>query len=322
MAFCDQCGASVSYEDVHCPRCGALLPWASDEWDEDFREEPDSFSAGSDDPWGRYGTNTDQDRRFQDTYDGYGTSKNGRRNRDEKDNNSQVKVLAIIAICIGVGVLGMALGVSAYMKKKDRAATEAAMTQTAEISSVGDTTPIQAGTSPDIVVTAPPTVTPTPTPTPTQIATPTPTPVPVRTVTPTPAPVVQTPVPTPVVQTPVPTPIPQPTAAPQQPEPAPQPAGSASTEGQIFPESSSRLLTDAEINSLNADNVQYAINELYARHGRIFVSPEWAAYYSKFSWYTPSLTKEQWDAIGGDNIFSDIEMQNHNRLAQRRDALK
>ena len=119
-----------------------------------------------------------------------------------------------------------------------------------------------------------PTNTPTPTP-----ATPTPT-VPTNTPTPTPT----TPTPTP---TPVPTSPPVPTAAPT-PTPAPRPSVEtiscyngvqAPADEFVFPYSSQRYLTQAELNTLigNGDpdymhmRSQLAINEIFARYGYTFV---------------------------------------------------
>lgn len=38
----------------------------------------------------------------------------------------------------------------------------------------------------------------------------------------------------------------------------------------ILPESSERALTDADVQGMSYDDLQMAINEIYARHGRIF----------------------------------------------------
>ena len=69
----------------------------------------------------------------------------------------------------------------------------------------------------------------------------------------------------------------------------------ADTQGQIFPDSSSRLLTESEVRRLSTDEVQSAINEIYARNGYLFKSDEIYNFYSQYSWYNP-VTGSQEDA--------------------------
>jgi hypothetical protein len=59
----------------------------------------------------------------------------------------------------------------------------------------------------------------------------------------------------------------------------------------IFPESSSRLLTATDLQPLSKDNLRIARNEIFARHGRYFNSPDLTAYFSRFPWYRPN----NWD---------------------------
>ena len=85
--------------------------------------------------------------------------------------------------------------------------------------------------------------------------------------------------------------------------------------GQIFPDSSTRSLSDAEINSLSADQLQQAINEIWARNGYIFKSDYWNDYYSQFDWYHGTIPSDQFDAASNLN---EIERDNCDRLAARR----
>ena len=71
---------------------------------------------------------------------------------------------------------------------------------------------------------------------------------------------------------------------------------SAGDGGFIFPDSSSRYLTDVEIASrlstIGGSPVSYsfaqdAINEIYARHGYVFRTPNIRDYYKAQSWYSP-----------------------------------
>ena len=55
----------------------------------------------------------------------------------------------------------------------------------------------------------------------------------------------------------------------------------------IFPYSSEAYIDEAEVYYLTDDELQEAINELYARNGRIFDDEEIQAYFSSKSWYVP-----------------------------------
>lgn len=55
----------------------------------------------------------------------------------------------------------------------------------------------------------------------------------------------------------------------------------------VFPYSSQAYIDETEAYYLTDDELQEAINELYARHGRIFDDEEIQAYFSSKSWYVP-----------------------------------
>ena len=89
--------------------------------------------------------------------------------------------------------------------------------------------------------------------------------------------------------------------------------GSAPTgqEGCLLPESSSRLVTQADIAGFTTAQIQTAVNEIYARHGYLFKTPEVLQYFNQFSWY---------NGVNGDmqsvyDSMSDIEKKNVNFLA-------
>ena len=54
---------------------------------------------------------------------------------------------------------------------------------------------------------------------------------------------------------------------------------------QVFPDSSDRLLTKDDISGKSWDNLRQGINEIYARHGYIFKTPEILKFFRNFSWY-------------------------------------
>lgn len=59
----------------------------------------------------------------------------------------------------------------------------------------------------------------------------------------------------------------------------------------IISDSNSRYLSSDEVDSFDSEKVRMAINELYARHGRVFTTPEIAAYFQSKSWYQPDESK-------------------------------
>ena len=113
-----------------------------------------------------------------------------------------------------------------------------------------------------------------------------------------------TPVPTEEV-TPIPTeePVPVPT---QEVTPVPTQAPVVVNDDYIIPDSSTRYLTNSDLNPLSEWEIRIARNEIYARHGRIFKSEEIASYFASKSWYIPSIPPEQFD----NSYLNAIEIEN------------
>ena len=57
----------------------------------------------------------------------------------------------------------------------------------------------------------------------------------------------------------------------------------------IFFDSDVRCLTENEVKKLDSKNIEYAINEIYARHGYIFKDEELRNYFHEKSWYSGSV---------------------------------
>ena len=91
------------------------------------------------------------------------------------------------------------------------------------------------------------------------------------------------------------------------------------SDGQVFPDSSTRKITDEEINRLSLSEIQDAINEIYARNGYIFNGQEYRSYYERFDWYHGTISSERFNEI---NEFNDIEYYNVEKMRVRRDMLK
>lgn len=70
--------------------------------------------------------------------------------------------------------------------------------------------------------------------------------------------------------------------------------------------SSSQLLTDTDVTGMTYDDLQMAINEIYARHGRTFSSETIQSYFDSMPWYNGTIAPEDFS----DSVFSSIEAQN------------
>lgn len=55
--------------------------------------------------------------------------------------------------------------------------------------------------------------------------------------------------------------------------------------GYILPDSDSRKLKKSDLAGMTAQQLSYAKNEIYARHGRVFKSSELQDYFNKKDWY-------------------------------------
>ena len=67
--------------------------------------------------------------------------------------------------------------------------------------------------------------------------------------------------------------------------PAPHAPESAHAPAQIFPDSSWRRLTRAEVDDLSAAELWIARNEIFARHGRVFRDARLQRHFRRYRWY-------------------------------------
>lgn len=79
----------------------------------------------------------------------------------------------------------------------------------------------------------------------------------------------------------------------------------------IFPESNNRFLTDDEIKSVDINVRQMAINEIYARHGRKFNTPEIQEYFDTKDWYKGSVEPEKFS----ESVLNAYEKMNIEAIA-------
>lgn len=85
--------------------------------------------------------------------------------------------------------------------------------------------------------------------------------------------------------------------------------GDALTGDYIIPDSNSKLLTDSDIEGLSAKELNYAKNEIYARHGRKFDSAELQSYFDSKSWYSGVYSPSEFDAESG-SLLNETEKKN------------
>jgi serine/threonine protein kinase len=87
--------------------------------------------------------------------------------------------------------------------------------------------------------------------------------------------------------------------------------------GERFPDTRNRVLTTAELQTWSTDQLQYAINEIFARHGGDFPDKKVHANFERFAWYhpQPGLSFDQIEAS-----LPYIEQQNVKTLGEARDT--
>lgn len=110
--------------------------------------------------------------------------------------------------------------------------------------------------------------------------------------------------------------IPEPTQAPTPLPDNPQGGENGPQNGDyFFPESDSRYLTDEEVSAYSSSDLELAKNEIYARHGRKFVTERIAEYFNNKSWYQGTVDPETFDAQQ-DSVFNEYEIANIGKIAQ------
>lgn len=86
-----------------------------------------------------------------------------------------------------------------------------------------------------------------------------------------------------------------PTEEPVQATKAQQSQSNGSDNSYIFSNSSSAYLSNSDVSALSDNNLTIALNEIYARRGRIFKDPALSSYFNSKSWYTPKYTQAEFD---------------------------
>ena len=81
----------------------------------------------------------------------------------------------------------------------------------------------------------------------------------------------------------------------------------------IIPDSNSRYLTESDIQNLSIREINYAKNEIYARHGRKFKSQELQTYFNSKSWYRGIIEPSDFR----QSVLNDYEKKNAELLSKR-----
>lgn len=79
--------------------------------------------------------------------------------------------------------------------------------------------------------------------------------------------------------------------------------------GFIFPNSDSSYLSNAQVSALSDNDLQLAINEIYARRGRIFKDASLNAYFNSQSWYEGKYTAEEFEKNVKFNTYEQKNLQ-------------
>lgn len=98
-----------------------------------------------------------------------------------------------------------------------------------------------------------------------------------------------------------------PTEEPVQATKAHQSQSNGSDNSYIFSNSSSAYLSKSDVSALSDNNLTIALNEIYARRGRIFKDPALSSYFNSQAWYTPKYTQAEFDK---NVTFNDYEQKN------------
>ena len=101
-------------------------------------------------------------------------------------------------------------------------------------------------------------------------------------------------------------------------EDVPEQEGKEEQSEYIFPDSSSRYLSEDEIRSVEAETMALGRNEIFARHGYIFSDSSIQGYFESRPWYKGTVSGEEFNA---DEEFNDFEKKNVELIKQIEDEV-
>lgn len=94
-----------------------------------------------------------------------------------------------------------------------------------------------------------------------------------------------------------------------------------STNDYVIADSNSKILTSSDISGLSAKELNYAKNEIYARHGRKFASAELQKYFESKSWYEGKYEPSDFDSNYSASVLSDTEKKNTEFLKKAEESV-
>lgn len=99
----------------------------------------------------------------------------------------------------------------------------------------------------------------------------------------------------------------------------PYPITQTETSFYLLPGSSYQRLTEEDVRGMTADELMLARNEIYARHGRLFVAEDVKGYFANQDWYAGSIQPED---FVDDRELNETEQRNIQFLLRmEKDAL-
>lgn len=84
---------------------------------------------------------------------------------------------------------------------------------------------------------------------------------------------------------------------------------SSKTNNFIFSNSDSSYLSTSDVKDLSRNNLNIALNEIYARRGRIFTDSSLADYFNSQSWYTPLYSASEFSQKVNFNKYEQANLQ-------------
>lgn len=273
--FCSKCGNKVNDDDLYCFNCGSSLKEQLDGENRASVNPGDAPTASGQADMDDHYQLQEEDYKEYEEYRDEDYEEYQEYDVEDPSLDREHKVLFIVmGVIITVLISGVAFGFYQWIGLNNK--TDNSDSPKVTITQGKDD---KKGDKGNITITPTATPTPMPTETPTPTPTETPTPTPTETPTPNPSAVIS---PTPAV-----------------------PSGS----DYILPESNSKYLSNAEVDGLTKDQMFYARNEIYARHGRKFKSEELQNYFNSKSWYIPVYDGEVFDSMQ-KSVFNKYEKEN------------
>lgn len=89
----------------------------------------------------------------------------------------------------------------------------------------------------------------------------------------------------------------------------------------IFPYSDKEYLADADVENLTEEQLDFARNEILARHGRIFTDEKYKLYFEEKSWYKGTVEPEVFDS-NYEKELNEIEKENVEIIKNYEEKLK